>query len=209
MKKVFFCMALCLLPASCGYFDFEDNIPPTTPGNFDVRAVGPYRIELTWDASEDVRGVEGYEVFRDSLLYAATYSTGFADTGVSNATSYCYAVRAFDKDNYSDFTETKCDTTPAVLDVTKPSPPANLVATAASDTRIDLAWTASTDDVGVHGYNIYRGGEIIGTSPGTSYGDTGLDASTEYCYTVSAFDKAGNESVGSNTACATTEASAP
>lgn len=205
MNKFFPSMAVCLLLASCGYFDFEDNIPPSTPGNFDVRAVAPYRVELTWDASEDARGVEGYEVFRDSYFYAATVSTGFADTGVSNATSYCYAVRAFDKDNYSDFTETKCDTTPAVLDVTKPSPPTGLVATAASDIRIDLTWTPSTDDVGVHGYNIYRGGNIIGTSPGPSYDDTGLKASTEYCYNVSAFDKAGNESVGSDSACAKTE----
>lgn len=208
MKKIFISAALCLL-ASCGYFDFDDNIPPTTPGNFDVRAVGPDRIELTWDASEDIRGVEGYELFRDSILHTITLSTGFADTGVSNSASYCYAVRAFDKDNYSDFTETKCDTTPAVLDVTDPSPPSNLVAEAISDTRIDLTWTESTDNIGVHGYNIYRDGEVIGTSPSTSYGDTGLSASTEYCYAVNAFDKAGNESAGSDTACATTDPSSP
>lgn len=207
MAKVVLASALLLAAASCGYPDFDDNIPPTVPQNLAVRATEPHRVELTWDASEDMRGVEGYEVFRDSLFYSFSLSTGFADTGVSNATSYCYAVRAFDKDNHSGFSETLCDTTPAVLDVTEPTPPTNLTATAVSSTSIDLEWEASADDQGVYGYNVYdnTSGEKIGTSLGLSFNNTGLTPDTRYCYIVTAYDKRGNESLGSNSACEFTD----
>jgi hypothetical protein len=61
--------------------------------------------------------------------------------------------------------------------------------------------------VGVTGYNIYRGGSKIGTSPSTTYQDGGLTASTSYTYTVAAFDAASNTSAQSTGASATTQAS--
>ena len=59
---------------------------------------------------------------------------------------------------------------------------------------VKLAWTHSTDNVAVTGYNIYRDGKKIGTSPSTSYTDATVAPTTQYSYTVSAFDAAGNES---------------
>jgi hypothetical protein len=72
--------------------------------------------------------------------------------------------------------------------------------------RIDLSWTASTDNIGVTGYKIYRDGVEVGTSTTTSYNDTGLTASTTYSYTVKTYDGANNLSASSNTASATTKA---
>ncbi len=92
-------------------------------------------------------------------------------------------------------------------DTTPPSVPANLTATAVSPTSVAFSWTASTDNVGVTGYKIYRGGAQIGTSTGTSYTDTGLTASTAYSYTVSAYDAAGNNSAQSTALAVTTKAS--
>jgi len=92
-------------------------------------------------------------------------------------------------------------------DTTPPTVPAGLTVTAISSSQINLAWTASTDNVGVTGYNIFRGGVKIGTAPSTSYQDAGLTASTNYTYNVSAFDAAGNTSVQSAGASATTQAS--
>ena len=89
-------------------------------------------------------------------------------------------------------------------DTTAPTVPAGLSATAASSSQINLTWTASTDNVGVTGYNVYRGGTKIGTSTTTSYSDTGLTASTTYSYTVAAFDAASNTSAQSASASATT-----
>ncbi len=75
-----------------------------------------------------------------------------------------------------------------------PSAPTNLSATAVSTNQINLTWTASTDNVGVAGYKVYRNGGLIGTSTTTSYSDTNLSASTCYTYTVSAYDADANES---------------
>jgi hypothetical protein len=97
--------------------------------------------------------------------------------------------------------------TPPPADTQAPTAPASLTATAVSSSQINLSWGASTDNVGVSGYNIYRNGAQVGTSTATSYSDTGLTASTAYSYTVKARDAAGNLSAASNTASATTQAS--
>jgi len=93
------------------------------------------------------------------------------------------------------------------VDTQPPSAPGNLTATAVSSSQINLSWTASTDNVGVAGYDVYRNGVKVGSTTSTSYSDTGLAASTTYSYFVKARDAAGNESAASNTASATTQAS--
>jgi hypothetical protein len=87
-----------------------------------------------------------------------------------------------------------------------PSAPTGLTATAASSSSVNLSWTASTDNVGVTGYNILRGGTKVGTSTTTSYTDNGLASNTKYTYTVTAFDAAGNVSQPSSPATVTTPA---
>jgi hypothetical protein len=82
-----------------------------------------------------------------------------------------------------------------------------LTATAASSSSITLTWTAATDNVGVTGYKVYRGGSSIASPTGTSYTDSGLTASTAYSYYVTAHDASGNQSAHSNTASATTPSS--
>jgi RHS repeat-associated protein len=89
-------------------------------------------------------------------------------------------------------------------DTTAPTVPTGLSATANGAARVDLAWTASTDAVGVQGYRIYRGGTLIATTASTTFADTGLTASTLYSYTVSAIDGAGNASAQTSAQSATT-----
>jgi hypothetical protein len=98
-------------------------------------------------------------------------------------------------------------------DTTPPTQPGTLTATAASGTEIDLAWGASTDNVGVTGYNIERCAGTncttfaqIATAAGTAttYKDTTVSTSTTYSYRVRATDAAGNLSPYTNTASATT-----
>ena len=91
-------------------------------------------------------------------------------------------------------------------DFQPPTIPSNLLSSAVSSTQINLTWTASTDDIGVARYTIYRDGVQVDTSPSNSYSDTGLSPSTTYTYTVSAYDAAGNESNQSSSASATTPA---
>jgi hypothetical protein len=80
-----------------------------------------------------------------------------------------------------------------------------LTATAVTSSRIDLSWTACTDNIAVVGYKIYDSyGSNLRSVNGTSTYFDGLNPGTQYCYRVTAYDAAGNESAFSNTACATT-----
>ncbi len=82
-------------------------------------------------------------------------------------------------------------------DTTPPATPTNLITTPMSSSQINLSWDASTDDVAVTGYKIYRDGTQIATTASTTFQDTGLSASTTYTYTISAFDASANESAQS------------
>src|SRR5205823_10037171 len=106
--------------------------------------------------------------------------------------------------------------TPPPSDTTPPTAPSTLTATPASSTQINLAWTASTDNVGVTGYRVERcqgagcsSFAQIATPATTTFNDTGLAASTSYSYRVRAADAAANPSPYSNTASATTLAPPP
>ncbi len=92
-----------------------------------------------------------------------------------------------------------------ITDTTPPSTTTGLTATVISSSQINLSWTASTDNVGVTGYKIFRNGAQINTSATNSYSDTGLTPSTTYTYSVSAFDAAGNNSPMSATVSPTTQ----
>lgn len=86
-----------------------------------------------------------------------------------------------------------------------PTAPTALTATAVSSSQVDLTWTASTDDVEVTGYKVYRGGVEVGTTTTeTTFSDVGLEASTAYTYTVTALDADGHESPASVPATVTT-----
>jgi acid phosphatase type 7 len=103
-------------------------------------------------------------------------------------------------------------TTSAITtDTTAPSAPTGLRTTAVAQTEVDLAWTASADDVGVAGYSVYRDGTAIATVGGapTSYADQAALAGTPYVYTVDAFDAAGNRSARSSSLSVTTPAATP
>jgi GH18 family chitinase len=79
-------------------------------------------------------------------------------------------------------------------DTTAPSAPSNLAAGSVTSSSVALSWTASTDNVGVTGYKIFNGGNQIGTSTSTSFTATGLAAASDYTFSVSADDAAGNNS---------------
>ncbi len=196
-----------------------DSQPPTTPGNLTANATGTTSINLTWAPSTDNIGVTGYKVERcqgagctSFSQIATTAGTSYTDTtGLSANTTYTYRVRATDGANDSTYSNPATATT-FQADTTKPSPPANLTATATSGSQINLTWTASTDNIGVTGYRIRRCqgvgcsnfAQVAAISPTTTYSDTGLTSATSYSYQVTAVDAANNESDPSNTQSATT-----
>jgi len=91
-------------------------------------------------------------------------------------------------------------------DTTAPTAPTGLAATAVTSNSVTLSWNASSDNVGVTGYRVYNGSNLVGTVSGStlSHTVTGLNANTSYTFTVRAVDGAGNSSSPSNPVTVTT-----
>src|SRR6267143_1311149 len=179
-----------------------DTTPPSIPGGLTAVAVSGSRINLSWNASTDNVGVAGYKVLRGGVQIATTSALTYADTGLSPSTAYSYTVAAYDTaGNTSAPSSAASATTQAA---TPPSIPTGLSATAISGSQINQSWSASTDPVGVTGYNVMRNGVLIAAVSALTYADTGLSPSTTYTYTVAAFNAAGYTSAPSTAASATT-----
>jgi chitodextrinase len=91
-------------------------------------------------------------------------------------------------------------------DTAAPSAPTGLTSSAITSTGFTLTWTASTDNVGVVGYDIYRGASLHASVTGLTANITGLTASTAYSMTVKARDAVGNVSAASTALSVTTGA---
>jgi glucose/arabinose dehydrogenase/fibronectin type 3 domain-containing protein len=184
-----------------------DNTPPSTPTSLASTVVNGNQINLTWINSTDNVGVAEYRVERCQDPGCANFAqigtsgtNSFTDYGLPASTSFTYRVRAVDSsNNLSDYSNNTTSVTSTIADTTPPSAPSGLTATAVSPTQINLAWTASTDNIGVTGYHIERcqGASCtnwaeVGTSASTSFNNTGLTASTTYRFRVRANDAAGN-----------------
>ena len=98
---------------------------------------------------------------------------------------------------------------PPAGDSQPPTAPALTSAVAKSSTEVDLAWTASTDNTGVAGYQIFRNGSVVATVTALGLADTGVAANTIYTYFVKAVDGAGNLSPASNSVQVATPGSPP
>ncbi len=186
-----------------------DTTSPSVPAGLTAASASTSQINLSWTASSDNVGVTGYKVYRNGTQIATATASSYSDTGLAASTSYTYTVSAFDAaGNVSGQSASVSAKTMTPSDTQAPTVPAGLTATIASTSQINLAWTASTDNVGVTGYKIYKNGNLVATVSTTAYSDTGLAASTSYTYTVSAYDAAGNVSGQSSPASATTQAAA-
>lgn len=91
-----------------------------------------------------------------------------------------------------------------IVDTQAPTAPTNLAASNPTSNTISLSWTASTDNIGVAAYDIYKDGTFYAAVTGTTATVSGLNPSTTYNFYVIAKDAAGNTSTASNTASGTT-----
>ena len=114
------------------------------------------------------------------------------------------ACETFEYGEVEDYTVVISGTTE---DTEAPSAPSNLTSSNVTETTVDLSWTASTDNVGVTGYDVYQNGSLLGSVENNSANVTGLTAGTTYNYYVKAKDAAGNISAASNTISVTTNES--
>jgi len=117
-------------------------------------------------------------------------------------TVYAYSVVAFDAaGNVSPAATASVTTPPTGSDTSPPSPPTSLSASVLPSGLTKLSWHASTDNVAVTGYRIYRNGTLFATVTGTSV--TIKKQIGTFTYSVRAFDQAGNLSGASNSVTVT------
>src|SRR5256885_13415920 len=155
--------------------------------------------------------VSQVQFYRDGNLIgsdsASPYSVSWNTTSTNNGSHTLTAVA-------TDILGVRWNSDPVTVtvsngpppDTTPPSVPTGLTASAVSSSQINLSWAASSDNVGVSGYRVFRNGAQIATTSATSFTNTGLSPSTTYTYAVAAFDAAGNLSARSSPASATTPA---
>ncbi|WP_231495941.1 glycosyl hydrolase [Cellulomonas sp. HZM] len=182
-----------------------DTTPPSTPTGLAASGTTSTSTKLAWNASTDDVGVTGYEVLRGGSVVGTTTGTTYTATGLYASTTYSFTVRAYDAaGNRSAASSAVSVTTPGSSDTTAPSVPTGLSASGTTSSSTTLTWNASTDDVGVTGYEVLRGGSVVGTTTARTYTATGLSASTTYSFTVRAYDAAGNRSAASSAVSVTT-----
>ena len=184
-----------------------DTQAPTAPTSLAASGTTSTTTNLTWTASTDNVGVTGYDVYQGAALIATVATTSYNVTGLTAGTAYAFSVYAKDAAGNVSAASNVVNVTTLTPDTQAPSAPTNLTASGTTSSSTNLAWTASTDNVAVTGYDVYRGATLLTTVATTSYGVTGLTASTAYSFTVYARDASGNVSASSNTVNVTTLAS--
>lgn len=189
-----------------------DSTPPTRPTALTATVSGA-SVSLSWTASTDDVGVMGYSVHRGA---SADFVAGEANK-IANVTTTSYSddnrgvgtwfYRVIALDAASNASAASDAASAAVTDTTAPTVPTD-VSASATGTSVSVAWTASTDNVGVAGYSVYRGrtsgftadsSSRIADASGTTYTDGAPGAGTFY-YRVTATDPAGNVSAASSAA---------
>jgi chitodextrinase len=188
-----------------------DTTAPTVPGSLAATGVTASSITLSWSASTDNVGMAGYGRYQNGTLLSSGAATSFTFVGLACGTSYTLAVDAYDTAGNRSAKASATAATSACPDTSPPTAPAGLVKTAATATSLSVSWLASTDNVGVSGYNVYLNGVLKGMQATTSYSFSGLACGTTYTVGVEALDAAGNTSPrstlsASTSACADTQA---
>jgi len=91
-----------------------------------------------------------------------------------------------------------------IPDTENPTAPNNLIANSITNNSVSLHWDASTDDIGVTHYDIYKNTNFLTSSTTTTYNVVGLSGNSDYDFYIIAKDAAGNSSTPSNTISVTT-----
>src|SRR5262245_53426989 len=171
-----------------------DTSAPSAPSGLAAGGVTQSAVTLSWSPSSDDVGVTGYRVFLNGAQVGTSLSTGYLFAGLSCGTSYTYGVAGVSAAGNVSGTPTLGSATAACPDTSAPSVPAGLATGAVTQTGVTLSWSASTDNVGVSGYRLFRNGVQVGTASTTSFAFTGLVCGTTYTLGVAAVDAAGNVS---------------
>ncbi|MFH9954077.1 discoidin domain-containing protein [Streptomyces roseolus] len=177
-----------------------DTQAPTAPANLAFTEPATGQVKLTWTASSDDTGVTGYDVYANNTLLTSVAGnvTTYTDNRPAGQT-VTYHVRAKDAAGNQSANSNAVTRRGDTGDTQAPTAPANLAFTEQTSGQVKLTWTASSDDTGVTGYDVYANNTLLTSVAGnvTTYTDS-RPAGQTVTYHVRAKDAAGNQSGNSN-----------
>ncbi|GAB3931362.1 discoidin domain-containing protein [Kribbella albertanoniae] len=159
--------------------------------NWEAAYASSYRIEVSDDGTNftTTKSLTGQNGGTDDITGLSGHGRYVRVVGTQRGTAWGYSL--FELEVYG--------VTDSTGDTEAPTVPAGLTSTGVTSSSVALSWSASSDNIGVSGYDVLRNGVAVATATSTSYTDVGLTADTSYSYSVRARDLAGNVS-GTSTA---------
>ena len=184
-----------------------DTTKPSSPSEVAVGKITHNSAEVTWQESTDNVGVTGYNIYLNNKLVNTSPVTELRCelTALEAETEYQVKVEALDEAGNTSVSDPIGFTTKTAPDNEAPTAPGGVAVSSITDNSAVVSWTASTDNVGVAGYNIYLNDNKINALPVTElqFQLTGLAAETEYQVRIEAVDGAGNTSSSGSISFAT------
>ncbi|MGW4471064.1 glycosyl hydrolase family 18 protein [Nonomuraea sp. NPDC004354] len=178
-------------PTSCRINDVNcdgtPDAPPGAPGNLRVTVKTTKTVSLAWDAArQGSLPIVGYVLSNGTEVTGTTATV----TGLTPNTAYTFTVKAKDRKGTLSAagTPVTVTTNDPADDTQPPTAPGSPRSTGKTSSSVTLTWTASTDDKGVAGYDVYTGTTPATSVTGTTATVGGLSPSTEYTFTVRARD---------------------
>ena len=188
----------------------NDTTAPSAPTAVSESSISATGLTVSWTAATDNVGVTGYTVYVNGSKSGQTAATSYPVSGLTCGTGYTLGVEAYDAaGNVSQRSTSNATTAACPGDTSAPTSPSGLTVTANGQTALSVSWSASTDNVGVAGYNVYSNGTNAGQTGGLSYALNGLTCGSTVTVAVEAYDAAGNKSAqalaaGTTAACTPT-----
>ena len=189
-----------------------DTEAPDAPTAVRTADVTETTAKVAWAEASDNVGVVGYNVYvnDEKVNTELVTATEYDLTGLTPATDYSVEIEAVDAaGNVSEKSEAATFTTAKAVDTEAPSVPTDVKASDVTKTGATVTWTASTDNEGVAGYNVYVNGAQVNDTlvATTEYVLTGLTEGTEYTVEVEAVYT--NNNVSAKAAVTVTTAKTP
>jgi hypothetical protein len=173
--------------------DVDDSVP-SQPTNLNVSKLTTTGFSLNWSVAVDNVGVTSYEIYRDAAKLAVVPATtlSYDVSGLKAGTTYRFQVRA--KDAAGNFSAMSQTIEIKWKDSTPPTVPNNVGFSAITGSGFTVSWSASTDNVAVTNYEVYRNGKLVSNTKNRTFTVTGLNDNAKQIVTVRAIDAAGNKS---------------
>jgi chitodextrinase len=173
----------------------NDTAAPTVPRGLRVTGATVSTIRLAWQPATDDTAVSSYRVYMDGKLAASTSATATTISRLPRGKRHAFALSAIDmKGNESPRSAAVAGTTLARKDAQRPSAPTGLRVGKVTTLSVTISWKPAADNVGVVGYNVYLGSDVVATSAQPRATITGLPAGAVQAIRVAAVDAAENES---------------